>query len=254
MNVIPHAVAASCLLAALSHAQTLPTTNTFSVQGSFKNVSGESAASVFIIDDQLDDGYAPGTDLFGAPTALLPTADRGNAFFQWGTPESAGEHSSALWFQRNFSTNVRVERPFDLGFLYFRNGSITDGTGITEFDLGFSLIRPGISLPNNLNPTVVSYGASLIDTPGAGSPDQLVLQENFYETPFVDADGKVYFLKIGFTNPGDGASTPTSTSFSVPEGNVGRVHVTGTLTTVPEPSAAVLGALGALALLRRRRS
>jgi len=257
VNVIPYAVAASCLLAALAHAQTIPNTSTFSVNGTFRDVDGESAASVYIIDDQLDDGYAPGADLFGAPTALLPTAARGNAFFQWGTPGSAEDHSSALWFQRNFSTNVRVENPFDLGFLYFRNGSIADGSGISDFVFEFSLIRPGISLPNNLNPTVVSYGANLLDTPDTGSAaqnaDTLVLQESFYETPFVDADGKVYFLKVNFTKPSDGAFTPNATTLSVAEGSVGRVAVTGTLTTVPEPSAAALGLLGALAFFRRRR-
>ncbi|WP_367874174.1 PEP-CTERM sorting domain-containing protein [Luteolibacter sp. Populi] len=37
------------------------------------------------------------------------------------------------------------------------------------------------------------------------------------------------------------------------KGDVGRVTITGKFTTVPEPSAALLGALGSFVILRRRR-
>ena len=261
MNVIPRVVVvAGCLLSASLNAQTLPFTNptSITVQGAFKNASGESASSALIIDNQLDDGYAAGSDLYFAPDTLLPTASLGNAFFQWGTASSPEDHSSALWFQRLYSSNVGPETVFNLGYLYFRNGTIDSGSGVSDFDLEFALARPSISLPYNLNPIYTTYGASILDTPDTGTTaanaDAVVLQDRFFKTNYVDAEGNPYYIKIAFANATGDGSLATPGVFSVTEGNAGRATVTGVFTTVPEPSAAVLGALGSAFLLRRRRN
>ncbi len=252
MTLFTRLVLASCFLTGLSNGQTLPNPTNISGQGSFLNLSG----SGFIADNFLDDGYAAGADLYGAPAGLLPTAERGNAFLQWGSPVTTGDHSSALWYQRLYSSNVALDEPFDVAYLYYRNGTLGEGPGIGGFDLQIVLNRPVISLPNNLNPTVTSFAVGLLDTPDTGSAaqnaDSVLLQQNYFLSPFKDSADHPYYFKVSFADP-SGATIANPTSFAVNEGEVGRVTVKGVFTTVPEPSAAVLGGLGALVLFRRRR-
>jgi len=250
---------AACLLTTFAQAQNIPYPSNISPRGSFSNPVGASAGSAYLIDNDLGDGYAAGADTFGTPEPLLlGNAPGGSAFLQSGTPASGGAHTSALWFQSYYSTNVGPEITFNVGYLYFRNGSSAAGTGLTGFDLNFALGRPpNISLPNNLNPTLVDYAAGLIDTPDTGSAaqnaDSIVLEETLFLTNFKDDNGNPYYFKIGFADPTSGGSVQSPTVFSVTEGSVTRTTITGVFTTVPEPSAAALGELGSLVLLRRRR-
>ena len=78
---------------------------------------------------------------------------------------------------------------------------------------------------------------------------------------YVDSNGNRYYLELTFKvdqNTLDGTLS-TQEQFRVFEGGQGRAELLGRFTTtpgplaIPEPSTALLGLLGALALLRRKR-
>ena len=91
-----------------------------------KTAVGDGKNSILVADNNLGDGYNPGMDLKDAPVTLDPNGPAGSAAFQWGdaSTQSSYPHTSALWFEPIAVTNVAPNEYFNLGNLYYRNGTI----------------------------------------------------------------------------------------------------------------------------------
>lgn len=253
------------ILDSQSGAQTLPGSLSFSVSGAFGNgVSESTSNSLLIADNNLTNGYQSGMDLQDAPATLNPTGPAGSAAFQWGqaSTNAAYAHSSALWFEPLAATNVAAGEYFNIGYLYYRNGTIKNSTGASAVDLSLSLT---FSNPSGIAPLNVVFTNDLINSPNTSDPvasaDVVSLRDLAAPLDFTDASGHRYYLELTFRvdqNTMDGTlSTPDE--FRVFEGGQGRADLLGRFTTapgamaVPEPSTALLGVLGLLLLARRKR-
>jgi hypothetical protein len=245
-------------------AQTLPGSLSFSVSGAFGNGVNESSNSLIFTDNNLTNGYNSGMDLTDAPASLSTTGPTGSAAFQWGQPSttSAYPHSSALWFEPIAVSNVTPGQYFDIGSLYFRNGTIKSNTGASAVDLSLTL---NFSNSSGIAPITTVYTSDLINTPNTSDPiasaDIVSLRNLGAPLNFTDASGNRYYLELTFKvdqNTLDGTLS-TQDQFRVFEGGQGRADLLGRFTTtpgamaVPEPSAALLGLLGSLAFFRRKR-
>lgn len=237
-----------------------------SVQGSFANPGAESTKSILITDNNLTDGYASGFDLDNAPTELASGGPAGSAAFQWGT--GAGNsypHPSALWFQPLNAGIIAPEQSFDLGYLYYRNGSIGQNTGASWVDIALTL---AFEQPLGIDPISVTFGSNLINSNNNSDPvasaDIVELDELYKGINFNDVHGNQYFLELTFQVDQTTIDGTLSTidRFRVFEGSQGRATLLGKLTTtpagftgtlIPEPSSALLGGLGMLLLFRRKR-
>ena len=245
-------------------AQNLPGSLGFTIEGSFINGTAESSNSILITDNDLTNGYAAGFDLKDAPTGLNPNGPQGSAAFQWGEASwnSSYAHSSALWFQPLAIGNVAPEQSFDLGYLFYRNGTIKSNTGASWVDLALTL---SFSQPLGQDPISVVFGSELVNTVNGPDPvasaDIVSLRNLAAPIDFTDASGNQYFLELTFKVDQDTMDGTLSTQdqFRVFEGSEGSATLVGRFTTspitqaIPEPSAAAIGALGMLFLLRRRR-
>lgn len=250
-----------------ANAQSLPDSLSFTLAGSFSNGVAESNNSILIADNNLTDGYATGMDLHDAPTSLNPTGPTGSAAFQWGTPKSNSSypHSSALWFQPLPAANVSPEQYFNLGYLYYRNGTITTNTGASAVDITLKL---NFSNPSGISPVNTSFTSDLVNTLNSNdqvaSADTVSLRNQGSILNFSDASGNKYYLELSFKvdqNTLDGTLS-TADEFKVFEGYQGRAELLGRFTTtpgvvpvspVPEPSSALMAVIGVLALIRRKR-
>lgn len=249
-------------------AQTLPGPLAFSIEGSFVNGNAEGRKSILIADNDLTDGYAAGFDPTDAPDDLANSGPAGAAAFQWGVAATNSDypHTSALWFQPLSVENVVPERTFELGYLHYRNGTIKNNTGATWVDLALTLSStPALGL----DPLNVVFGSKLTNTTNNSDPvasaDIVSLCDTAAPLDFTDACGNRYFLELTFQVDRDTLDGTLSTQdeFRVFEGSSGRAAMLGRFTVspidgtgipvIPEPSAAALGGLGALLLLRRRR-
>jgi hypothetical protein len=249
-------------------AQNLPGSLGFSIAGSFLNGSAESINSVLVTDNDLTNGHRAGFDLTDAPSSLIPTGPAGSAAFQWGVAETKSNfstylHSSALWFQPLSVANVAPEQSFELGYLYYRNGTIKNKTGADGVDLQLTLT---FSQPLGLSPITVLYGSELINSPNSSDPvasaDIVSLANTAAPIHFTDSAGKAYQLEVTFAVDQDtiDGSLSSVDQFRVFEGGQGRATLLGRFTTspgspvIPEPSAtALIGAFGVILLFRRRR-
>ncbi len=259
------------ILSPESRAQQIPGSLGFSIDGSFTNASGEGSNSILITDNDLTNGYTSGFDLTDAPTALNPNGPAGSAAFQWGAPGSSSgysySHASAMWFQPLAVSHAVAETSFDLGYLYYRNGTIKTNTGASWIDLAMTL---SFSQPLGLDPISVVFGSELINTSNnsndqIGSADIVSLNEFAAPVNFKDASGNQYYLELTFKVDQDTMDNSLSTQnqFRVFEGHQGSATLLGRFTVdpigpqgtnqVPEPSSALIAALGALLAFRRRR-
>lgn len=245
-------------------AQNLPGSLSFTVAGSFGNGVAEGSNSILIADNNLTNGYAAGMDLTDAPVTLNPAGPAGSAAFQWGTAAgwSAYPHTSALWFEPLSGVNIAPNQYFNLGYLYYRNGTIQSGTGASSVDLALNL---NFTNPSGITPATTSFTSDLVNSVNTSDPvasaDTVSLRNPGSPLDFTDASGNRYYLELTFKvdqNTLDGTlSTPDQ--FRVFEGKQGRADLLGRFTTtpgvmaIPEPSSALLAVLGALALLRRKR-
>lgn len=226
----------------------------FAVSGSFQNPVAESSNSILITDNDLTNGYKSGSDLYQAPSGLGSSGPSGSAFFQWGTPSGSSDHSSALWFKPYSVSNVVADQKFDIGSIYYRNGTIQSGTGANAVDLSLTF-----RFSSSSSMTTVFTG-SLINTPNTGTADQqadyVLFEAPFVPTTYKDSHGNTYYLELSFRE--EGTST-NSASFHVYEGATEQATLVGRFTTtpgtyaIPEPSALLLGAFGSLLALRRQR-
>jgi hypothetical protein len=255
-------------LASVANGQKLPGSLGFSIAGSFLNGTAQSADSILLADNNLTNGYASGFDLADAPSALNPTGPVGSAAFQWGVAAdwSAYPHTSALWFQPLSGSNIAPEQSFDLGYLFYRNGTIKSGTGATAVDIGLQI---AFAQQLGLSPVSEVFGTLLINTPNSSdqvaSADVVTLDDQVRELQFQDQYGNPYYLELTFQVDQDTMDNSLSTinEFRVFEGSQGRATLLGRFTTnpigpqgdylIPEPSTALMGLLGAALLLRRRR-
>lgn len=271
MKLLPGFIAPLAMLCAIvpsqnAAAQNLPSSLGFSIGGSFLNGTAESDTSILITDNDLTNGYRAGFDLKDAPTQLNPTGPNGASAFQWGTPSSTSNyaHASALWFQPLAVSNAVTETSFDLGQLFYRNGTIKSGSGASWVDLALTL---SFSQPLGLDPISVVFGNELVNTPNSSnqvaSADIVSLKNLAASLNFKDDLGNQYYLELTFkvdTDTIDGTLS-TQDQFHVFEGSQGRATLMGRFTvdpvgtnhTVPEPTSALLGGIGLLILLRRRR-
>jgi hypothetical protein len=248
--------------------QNLPGMLGFSIDGSFINGTAQSSKSILITDNDLTDGYDAGFDLTDAPAALDPSGPAGSAAFQWGvaSDNSNYPHTSSLWFQPLVATNISPEQSFELGYLFYRNGTIKTTTGATWVDLAMTL---SFSQPLGIDPISVVFGSELINSVNNSNPtnsaDIVSLRDLAAPLDFTDASGNRYFLELTVQVDQDTIDGTLSSQdeFRVFEGGQGRATLLGRFTTtpitpgspmIPEPSgAALLGAFGMLILIRRRR-
>ena len=247
-----------------ARAQNLPGSLSFTTSGAFGNGVSESGSSLLYADNNLTNGYNTGMDLQDAPASLNPTGPAGSSAFQWGQAATnvTYSHSSALWFSPIAASNVSAGEYFDVGSLYYRNGTIKTGTGASSVDLALNL---NFTNPSGIAPISVVFTNDLINTVNStdqiASADIVSLRNLSAPLDFTDASGNRYYLELTFKvdqTTIDGTLS-TQDQFRVFEGGQGRADLLGRFTTnpitaaVPEPSTALLGMLGALALLRRRR-
>lgn len=125
------------------------------------------------------------------------------------------------------------------------------------------------SQPLGLDPINVVFGTDLINTVNnnndpVGSADIVSLRDRVASLDFFDTYGNRYYMELTFQvdqSTIDGTLS-SADQFRVFEGGQGSATLLGRFTTtpvgftgtlVPEPSSAVLGALGMLFLFRRRR-
>ena len=243
-----------------AHGQNLPESISFSISGRFRNGVEESFNSLLITDNTLTDGYASGADLHDVPAALATTGPVGSAFFQWGIPSAMEDypHASALWFQPLTVTNAVPEQEFEIGYLYYRNGTIQSSTGASAADLRLTFTLPDKST------IVTNFTSSLINTPNTGTAaemaDVVSLDNHAAPLGFTDNKGHTYYLDLSFKVDDDtlNNSLANTTEFRAYEGTVSRAEMFGRFTiapaqAVPEPATALLGLLGSLFFVRRKR-
>lgn len=252
-------------------AQAMPGSLQFVVDGSFANGTVESTNSVLITDNDLTNGYRSGFDLTDAPAGMASSGTSGSAAFQWGTGSSSGSsnyaHPSALWFQPLSFGNIAPEQSFEIAYLHYRNGTIKTNSGATSVDLAMAL---AFSQPTGIDPINITLGMDLLNTVNSNdqvsSADIVFLRDRVSSLDFFDGNGNRYFMELSFTvdqNTIDGTLS-SEDQFRVFEAGAGRATLLARFTTnpvgplgdnlmVPEPSAALLGGIGALLLLRRRR-
>ena len=196
------------------------------------------------------------------PVAVLDEGP-GSAAFQWGVAatNSSYAHSSALWFEPVTCTNISPNQYFNVGNLYYRNGTIKTNTGASSIDIALNL---SFSNPSDMSAVNATFTSDLINSPNTNDPiasaDIVSLRNWASPIDYIDSNGNRYYLELTFKvdqNTIDGTlSSPDE--FRVFEGGQGRAELLGRFTTtptnqIPEPSTALLGFIGSLALLRRKR-
>ncbi len=248
------------LLGFQAKAQNLPGSLSFSVSGAFENGVAQGSTSLLMADNDLTDGYTSGMDLNDAPASLSNGGPAGSAAFQWGNAATSSSypHSSALWFQPITGNSIIPGESFNIGSLFYRNGTIVSGSGASAVDLALTL---NFSSPSGITPMTTVFTSDLINSPNTSDPvasaDIVSLRNTVAPLNFSDAAGNQYYLELSFkvdqTTIDGTLSTPDE--FRVFEGGQGRADLLGRFTTcsVPEPSTALLSVLGALALFRRKR-
>jgi hypothetical protein len=254
----------SCLalLSAVAKSQNLPGSLTFTVEGSFVNGTAQGPNSILLADNDLTNGYDSNFDLKDAPASLKTSGPAGSAAFQWGDAADWTNypHTSALWFEPVAVNAVAPGEFFDIGYLYYRNGTIASGTGASYVELALVM---NFSDPIGMDPITATFGKNLINTVNSDDPissaDIVSLYENAMPINFVDDEGRGYSLELSFRvdqSTLDGTlSSPTE--FRVFEGMQGRAELVGRFVStepIPEPSTALLAVIGSLVLFRRRRS
>jgi PEP-CTERM motif len=248
-------IAATALSAPLQAQVSTGTPVTGTVSGAFSNPVAEPVGApgfVYQIDNDLTDGATGGLN------PIPFTAVAGSAAFEWGTPYGTST-SSALWFEPYAFGNIPVESSFDLGRLFYRNGTIYSQTGASQVDLdvAVNIINPA------LTPALQSttFSMLLINSPNGADPiasaDIVQLGNLASPLTFFDPTGRRYYLETTFLvdqNATDG-SLSTMDTFRVFEGQTGQAVLRGRITTdpVPEPSSALMIALAGVALQVRRR-
>jgi hypothetical protein len=256
------------LLVPAALAQTLPGSLGFSIQGSFVNGAPQTDTSILITDNDLSNGYEAGFDLTDAPAGLDPAGPAGSAAFQWGTAAgwTAYPHTSSLWLMPLSPINIQPELSFEIGSLFYRNGTIKSDTGASSVDIGMALT---FSEPLGIDPISVVFGTDLVNSLNSDDPvasaDTVALRNRVAPLEFTDAYGNQYYMELSFRidqSTIDGTLS-SADQFKVFEGQQGSATLLARFTTtpvgftgqlaVPEPSSAMIGALGMLVLFRRKR-
>lgn len=240
------------------------------VSGSFANVISDSSSTEYRIDNDLTNGHPNQFDLYDRPAFLTGNkgvGPAGSAAFEWGEDSNDADysHTSALWFRPNQVINASAETPFILGYLYYRNGTIENGTGADGVTLNIALnITSPLAVTSNTN-----YDLQLINTSNSGnadaSADIVKLGNVAAQLDFTDDLGNGYFLEMTFQVDLDNTDGTLSSlnQFRVHEGGQGVAVLIGRFTTtpitppdnpVPETETAALLLLSLMALQRRRRN
>jgi len=225
-----------------------------SVSSSFSNPISEppgDSSFVYSIDNNLPNGV---------PALLNPipfTAVAGAPAFSWGVVAGRSDDTSALWSRSGGFSNVTLAAPFELGRLYYRNGTINSGTGASQVDLSLLLI---FSSPLLTNPTqTICSNRMMINTldtsDSIASAEILMLGSPASLLTFTDHDDRNCLLELSFQddqNATDGSLSDFD-KFRAFEGEIGQAVMIGgvTLAPIPEPSGALLIVAAGMALLHR---
>ncbi|WAC18162.1 choice-of-anchor K domain-containing protein [Luteolibacter sp. SL250] len=241
--------------------QTISGNPSFLVSGRFTNPVEEGSNSLLVRDNNLSNGYNSGADTTDAPSGIATTGPAGAAFFQWGRASTSDTyaHPSALWFIPVDVTNAAPGKDFQIGYLYYRNGTIQSSTGASSVDMAFTFTFPSDGGTMN-----TSFTSNLVNTPNNGTAEQnadvVSLSNHFSPTGYKDSSGNAYYLELSFKMDADTLNTlSTGTEFRAYEGGTSRAEIIGRFTTtpnvamVPEPSTLLIGLLGALPLISRRK-
>ena len=182
--------------------------------------------------------YASSGTRISTPTPLTGTGGSNSSLKLWTTtdPDSTpGTGTPAVDYATtpNFASNTMVQT-------YAASGSV-DLTGLTTGTI-YMFYGAYRNTPS-FDFTMTGTGQTDVTLLSVGDND-FANNNEFYAYAFsFDTDGGLY--------------DTIDYDFSIPETNNGRGRLGGivmsNVTAVPEPSTALLGALGALALLRRRR-
>ena len=227
-----------------------------SVSSSFTNPIAEppnSNSFAYVIDNNLTNGVAP------VLTPIPFTAVAGASAFSWGTASSNNTDTSALWFRPGSFSNVALETPFEIGRLYYRNGTIISGTGASQVNLSMAL---NFSSPLLQNPTqMINSTLMMVNTPNTNDPvasaDIVEIGSPASLLTFTDPSNRHYFLELTFQVDKDATdgSLSDQNTFRVFEGDTGQAVLMGRVTVapIPEPGGAILIAAAGLAFLLRRR-
>jgi hypothetical protein len=252
------------LLTLQAVAQNLSPSMSFAASGSFINGVAQSSNSILLADNDLTNGYDWRFDMTDAPTSLDPSGPKGSAAFQWGVIANNVDypHTSALWFEPLALTNIAAEQLFNIGYLFYRNGTIKSTTGASSVDLAMNM---SFSQPLGMSNVSEIYGLELINTPNSSDPvksaDIVSMLNQAAPIDYTDAKGNRYYLELSFKVDQDTIDGTLSTvdQFKVFEGGQGSATLQGRFTTnpggplIPEPSTAILAMLGTLVLFRRKR-
>jgi len=226
------------------------------VSSSFTNPVAEppnSTTFANVIDNNLLNGVA------SVLTPIPFTATAGASAFSWGTASSNNTLTSALWFRPGSLSNVPLETSFEIGRLFYRNGTIVSGTGASQVDLSMALTFTTPQLQNPIQ--MISSTLMMLNTPNGNDPiasaDIVEIGSPASLLTFTDPANRQYYLELTFQvdqNATDGSLSDQDT-FRVFEGQTGQAVLMGRVTVepIPEPGGAVLIAAAGMAILLRRR-
>jgi hypothetical protein len=160
-------------------------------------------------------------------------------------------------------TGITPEQSFEIGKLFYRNGTIKSGSAADWVDLALTI---SLTEPLGHDPIAVTFGSQLINTQNTFDPiasaDIVSLANLFAPIQFTTSSGQAYYLELTFQVDQDTLDGTLSTQdeFRVFEGSQGSATLLGRFTTapiggatIPEPSTALASALGLLLALRRKR-
>ena len=198
-------------------------------------------------------------DPVGGPENASPvTTGIGTSSITFGKADAANATPNALKFTGASFSDIASETPFDVGSLYYLNGSTVGGTTLESvgLDLSLSFTVPSLGLEK------FEFPLSITTTPNNGnqaeSADYITLPAASSTTFTVGPD--TYTLKLSFGQFTGGGYLDSDGTFRVYEGDSATAPVEGIITTdlrgVPDNGSTLLLLGGASALLCcwRRRS
>jgi hypothetical protein len=197
--------------------------------------SGITAATITGITPEVGSGTASGVHASSATTYSNPVGN--------GSTDSFSSNTWAVGDYYQFSTNTIGYEDITLSW-----AQTSSGTGPGEFTLAYSV--NGGSFSNFLNYTVLPNQAG---APGLGAWNATTAITGYNFSADFSAlsalDGAAVDFRLVMRSTAD--STPPGTVAVAGTSRVDTFTVSGT--AIPEPTSALLGGLGVLGLLRRRR-
>jgi hypothetical protein len=166
-------------------------------------------------------------------------------YFQWGVGYYSPQ--SALYFSGTNFTGVSTDQYFDLGDLYYFNGTAWAGTQAYSVDLRTSL---AFTAPSGITQDF-DFNFGLINTLNTADPwasaDSILLSANFPTTSFA-VEGIDYTLTVGFGSA-TGSGYSEINEFYVLEDGSASAKLVGKITGKSVPDTGSTLALMAMAVV-----